>query len=222
MPISISTGGVAGITVETDPTALKLTGGTLSGKLNALTTATSAGVNLGHWTANPSTMVAGDIWIVDRLNFTNRLGNTVGVVTTNQVSTIATSASTPILQVDQTGSGGGLLVRSTSTTATGSAFRIENRGTGNSFVVEDTTTPDGSAFTIDQHGKVGIGIAPNATACLGLDSSGLQFGYSGTVVEDITMESAVNPPAGWNADTVSNAIRITIGGQFYYIPYWTA
>lgn len=33
MSITISGGGVAGITVETDPTALKLTGGTLSGTL---------------------------------------------------------------------------------------------------------------------------------------------------------------------------------------------
>lgn len=157
MPISISTGGVAGITVETDPTALKLTGGTLSGKLNALTTATSAGVNLGHWTGNPSTMVAGDIWIVDRLNFTNRLGNTIGVVTTNQVSTIATSASTPILGVENSGSGGAFVVKSLSATAVGTTLRIENRGTGHSFVVEDTTTPDSSPFVITSDGSVAVG-----------------------------------------------------------------
>ena len=63
MSINITNPGVAGITVESDPTALKLTGGTLSGKLQlAPITAGAASVNLGVGTA-PTTTVAGDIWI---------------------------------------------------------------------------------------------------------------------------------------------------------------
>jgi hypothetical protein len=197
---------------------LPLTGGTLTGKLNALTTATTAGVNLGHWTANPTAPVAGDIWIVDRLNFTNRLGNTIGVVTTNQASTIATSASTPILGVDQSGSGGAMVIKNLSTTSVGTTLRIENRGTGNSFVVEDTTTPDGTAFAIDQFGKVGIGTAPS-TACLSVDGNGINF--NGSTVTDLDVYNATTPPSGWDANTVSNCIRIRINGANYFIPYWS-
>jgi len=291
MPISISTGNVGGITVENDPTALKLTGGTLSGtlyvptvrnllnenlniaayndtgagttfnhtfspldgkfnlatngggltfpngstqttaglplaggtltgKLTALTTATTAGVNLGHWTANPTTPVAGDIWIVDRLNFTNRLGNTVGVVTTNQTNSIATSSSTPILSVDQSGSGGTVAFRTLSTTSVGTTLRIENRGTGNSFVVEDTTTPDGTAFAIDQHGKVGIGVAPHATACLNLDDNGIRFQDGESTLNGCHTYFAVSPPAGWTAETAGNALVFKINGVRYFVPYF--
>jgi hypothetical protein len=46
MSITISGGGIAGITVETDPSALKLTGGTLSGELNLPTLGNLLNANL--------------------------------------------------------------------------------------------------------------------------------------------------------------------------------
>ena len=84
-------------------------------------------------------------------------------------------------------------------------------------MVEDTTTPDGSAFTIDQHGKVGIGIAPDATACLTLDTTGLRFG-NGDTITSIYPEGAPSVPSGFNADTPSTIIRMTLNGIEYGVP----
>lgn len=161
MGIDIS-GGINGITVESDPTALKLTGGTLSGKLTATTTATTAGVNLGFGTTAPTSVVAGDIFITDRMQYVNRLGNLIGMVSTNQTSTIATSSAANILSIDQNGTGGVLICRTLSTSAAGATLRVENRGVGASFIVEDTTTVDTDAFVITSNGSVGVGVSASA------------------------------------------------------------
>ncbi len=216
MSISIS-GGASGITIETDPTALKLTGGTLSGKLNATTTATTAGVNLGHTTSMPTSLSAGDVWITDRMNYTNRLGNVIATVSTNQISTISTGSSTPVLQVEQSGTGGGMVVRSTSATAAGTTLRVEQRGTGNAFLVEDATTPDSTAFVINQHGRVGIGVNPSATACLKIDATGLEFN-GGKVITNIVEDGDTSIPQGWTAESPSQMLRFTINGLVYCVP----
>jgi hypothetical protein len=54
-------------------------------------------------------------------------------------------------------------------------------------VVEDSTSPDATAFVIDQHGKVGIGVAPDATAALKVDGNGIMFG-DGTVQYTATLQ----------------------------------
>ena len=41
--------------------------------------------------------------------------------------------------------------------STGAALRVTQGGVGNAIEVEDNTTPDGSSFTVDQFGQVGIG-----------------------------------------------------------------
>jgi hypothetical protein len=53
---------------------------------------------------------------------------------------------------------------------------VTQLGTGNALVVEDSTSPDATAFVIDQHGKVGIGVAPDANAALNVDTNGIKFG----------------------------------------------
>ena len=55
------------------------------------------------------------------------------------------------------------------------ALRINQRGAGNAITVEDSTSPDSTPFVVDQFGKVGIGIAPDATAALKIDSNGMSF-----------------------------------------------
>lgn len=200
MSIDITNPGVAGITVESDPTALKLTGGTLSGKLFTTPTAGVAGFNIGTGGTDAGSTTAGDMWIATggaTLNFRDGLGAWRQCLNTSSAGIIQTTSTAP-------------------------ALRVTQMGNGEAFRVEDSTTPDTTAFVISNNGKVGIGVAPSATACLSLDTNGVLFGYSGSVVEDIANEGAASPPAGWNANSVSNAIKIRINGNFYYIPYWTA
>lgn len=169
--------------------ALPLTGGTLSGKVNlAPLSAASASLNLGIGTA-PTTTVAGDIWIATNINYKDNAGtqkavantNTANTFTVNQVITAATTG--PLLRVTQT-------------------------GTGNALVVEDAN-PDGSAFIIDQFGKVGIGVAPDATAAVTVDSTGIKFGANATVQSVSSVVTATG--------TYDKEIPIQINGVNYRI-----
>ena len=87
-------------------------------------------------------------------------------------------------------------------------LRVTQTGTGNALVVEDTNNPDGSAFIIDQFGKVGIGTTPDATAAVKLDANGISF--NGTVFN----------PTGTSAHTGGNDtldLLVTINGTPYRI-----
>ena len=138
-----------------------LAGATFTGKVNGTPSATTAAFNIGTVTAAPTTLVNGDIWITDRLAFRNRFGNTITVLTNNQTNTIATTSDAAfILGITQGGNGGGL--------------RVVNNGTGDSFRVEDET-PESTPFVISNTGRVGIGVAPDATAALKVDAGGIKF-----------------------------------------------
>lgn len=128
----------------------QLAGATFTGKITGTATATTAGVNLGTVSAAPTSPANGDIFITDRLQFINRFGNQIGVVSTNQSNTIQTGhATAAVLTVWQSSNGG--------------ALRVVNTGTGDSFRVEDES-PESSPFVIDANGKVGIGgVVPAAT-----------------------------------------------------------
>jgi hypothetical protein len=270
MSITITGGGVAGITIETDPTALKLTGGTLSGELelpqigNLLNTPlvinsyndTGAGTNYNHTftpfdgkfnlatngggltfpngttqvtaglpltggtvsgkvsfsptttaainlvpNATPASPVAGDVWMGTNTLLVRGSDNF-----TRSVALLNNSQTFTAYQIVDTSS-------------TFSALRVTQRGTGNAIVVEDSTSPDSTAFVVDQYGKVGIGIAPDATACLSVDGTGINF--NGSTVTNVDVYGATTPPSGWDANAVQNAIRIRINGGNYFIPYWT-
>ena len=55
------------------------------------------------------------------------------------------------------------------------ALRINQRGTGNAITVEDSASPDATPFVVDQFGKVGVGVAPDATAAIKIDGNGMSF-----------------------------------------------
>jgi hypothetical protein len=72
------------------------------------------------------------------------------------------SLSPTVLKVDATNARVGINNQSPSAVldvqaTTGTALRITNTGTGNSFLVEDSTSTDSTPFVIDQYGNVGIG-----------------------------------------------------------------
>ena len=60
------------------------------------------------------------------------------------------------------------------------ALRITSNDTAPAFIVEDSTNPDTTPFTISSTGRVGIGVTPDSTTCLALDSTGVKFS-DGTV-----------------------------------------
>lgn len=132
------------------------TGATFTGKVNmAAPTAGSASLNLGVGTA-PTTSVAGDIWIAANINFRASDGvakSVANINTTNQFT-----------------QGQAITVNSAS-----NAFRINQLGTGPAFVVEDSVSPDATPFVIDANGKVGVGVAPDATAAIKVDANGISF-----------------------------------------------
>lgn len=255
MAINIIGGGVSGITVETDPTALKLTGGTLSGELNTpelgnilntnlvidsyndtgagthyyhtftpfdgkfnlapngggltfpngttqttaglpltggtlsgklITTATAstAGLNIAVSTTSPTTTVAGDVWVgLNNIFFKDSVGTQRALLNSNTNNSIIATSVTPLLKITQNG--------------TGDAFRV------------DDETPDSTPFVIDQHGKVGVGVAPDATASIKVDATGIKFGANSTVQSVSAVVSATG--------TYDKEIPIQIDGVNYRI-----
>jgi hypothetical protein len=138
-----------------------LSGGTFTGKVNTVApTATNAGLNIGSIdsTSILTNSVAGDVWIGRfQITYKNAQGNVIYGAATN----IANTFNAPQI-ID--------------TTNSAAALRVTQKGTGNAIEIEDSTTPDATRFVVDQHGRVGIGIAPSTVAVLRVDSTGIMFG----------------------------------------------
>lgn len=159
-------GGITGtITSQTDlmsQLGLKanLSGATFTDKVNFTPVAGVAGLNVGIGGTSAASTTNGDLWIATggvNLNF--RDGN--GAWRICAVTTSTNSFSSPQI-ID--------------TTATTAALRLTQKGTGNAIEVEDSTTPDATRFVVDQFGKVGVGVAPDASAALKVDINGIMFG----------------------------------------------
>jgi hypothetical protein len=107
----------------------------------------------------PAAPVAGDVWIS---NSTNKLCWCDGVGFQNQAA--STSRENSFTQS-----------QSISTTDNfNPAFKIVQLGTAEAFRVEDES-PESTPFTISASGKVGVGVASDASVCLSLDSTGVKF-----------------------------------------------
>ena len=132
-----------------------LAGATFSGKVNTTITATTAPINIGSQLTAPTTTVAGDVWIGANINYKSWDGITKAVANTNTTNQFTQGQAISVDSVSN-------------------AFRIQQRGTGPAFVVEDQN-PDVTPFVIDANGKVGVGIAPDATAAIKVDANGISF-----------------------------------------------
>jgi hypothetical protein len=142
-----------------------LAGATFSGKINTAVTDTTAALNIAPQAAAPSSTIAGDIWIATNINFRDVNGTSKAVANTNTSNTYTAP------QIIQTNVG-----------TVNAALRVTQLGTGNAIEVEDSTTPDSTRFVVDQHGKVGIGVIPDATAALKVDTNGIMFGDGTTQI----------------------------------------
>jgi hypothetical protein len=155
--------GATGVSPDTSAFVQK-SGDTMTGKLVAAADTTSSKLNIGDAIAGsaPSSLSNGDVWI----NSNNRLSHRSGGVTYQSALTNGSNSFGSFQIID---------VNSSS-----SALRVTQRGTGEALRVEDETTPDATAFVISNDGRVGIGVTPDATVSLSLDTTGLKFG-DGTI-----------------------------------------
>lgn len=161
-----------------------LSGATFTGKVNlASLGASSPSINLGaQCDSAPASATNGDIWISNaaspKLTF----------------RTIGTNFSVPVLNQFNTFTGQMVI---DTTSASVSALRVTQRGAGNAIEVEDSTSPDSTRFTVDQFGKVGIGVAPDATAALKVDTNGIMFG-DGTTQTTAAVTGIADAPSDGN------------------------
>jgi hypothetical protein len=157
-----------------------LSGATFTGKVNLATiSASSPSVNLGgQCDSAPASAANGDLWISNAASpkITYRTGGiNYNLAVLNQFNTFT-----------------GQMVINTTSSST-AALRVTQLGTANAIEVEDSTSPDSTRFVVDQHGRVGIGVAPDTTAALKVDGNGIMFG-DGTTQTTAYSPSPV-PPA---------------------------
>ena len=171
-------------------------GDTMTGKLIAAADATASKLNIGSaiGAGAPTTTVDGDVWITNQ----NRLaykssGSVINLAGLSQQNTFSqpqsigsTSNAAAVLTASNTGSREAAVFNAQGTSP---AVRITQTGTGESFRVEDEANPDSTAFVISNSGKVGVGVAPDATVALSVDTTGIKFG-DGT----IQTTAAITPP----------------------------
>jgi hypothetical protein len=196
-----------------------LSGATFSGKVNFTSVSGASGLNVGIGGTAVSSPTAGDLWIATGGSILNyRDGAAVHRLVA--VQNLTNTFSSPQI-ID--------------TTNSTPALRVTQKGTGDAIRVEDDTTPDATRFTVDQFGKVGIGVAPDATAALKVDTNGIMFG-DGTVQTTATLQgpqgiqgeqgipgdpgaqgTSLDVRGAWDGTTSYSEGDIVIYGGFAYV-----
>lgn len=142
-----------------------LSGATFTGKANFTPVSGVAGLNVGIGGTSAASTTNGDLWITTggaNLNFRDGTG---------AWKVLAALQNGNVFNAPQT---------IDTTNNTSAALRVTQKGTANAIEVEDSTTPDATRFVVDANGKVGVGVAPDATAALKVDSNGIMFGDGST------------------------------------------
>jgi len=172
--------GVTGSTGATGPTAdlsgyVLRSGDTMTGKLIAAADDTASKLNIGVIVGtSPTTTANGDLWITGGNRFAWRSGGT----SYNSAATNLPNTFNSIQTVD--------------TSNSFPALRVTQRGTGEALRVEDETTPDATAFVVSNTGRVGIGVTPDTSVALSVDTTGIKFG-DGTIQTTATLVGATGP-----------------------------
>jgi hypothetical protein len=166
--LEVSTAASTYFTIASAAGKANLSGATFTGKVNLPDLGVNTpSLNLGGTalSTTATSAASGDVWISGATSpkLTYKVGGANLYCATSNLTNTFTSSQ--IIDV---------------TTATSAALRVTQKGTANAIEVEDSTTPDSTRFVVDQFGKVGIGIAPDATAALKVDTNGIMFG-DGTV-----------------------------------------
>jgi hypothetical protein len=168
-----------------------LSGATFTGKVNMATIAASTpSINLGgQCDSAPASAANGDLWISNAASpkITYRTG---GI-----------NYNVPVLNQFNTFTGQMVINTTSSSTA---ALRVTQLGTANAIEVEDSTTPDSTRFVVDANGKVGIGVAPDTSAALKVDTNGIMFG-DGTTQTTAAVSGFI--PGSGNLELGSNYVQ---------------
>jgi hypothetical protein len=157
----------------------------MAGKLIAAANATESRLNIGSalGAGAPTTLFDGDLWITNQNKLAFRSsGTTINAAGTNQSNTYSqpqtissTSNAAAVLSASNTGTREVATFTNT-ISATSDAVVITNLGSGNSLVVNDDVVPDSTRFAVSNTGRVGVGVAPDATVALSVDTTGIKFG----------------------------------------------
>jgi len=179
----------------------KRTGGSFVGKLLLNQTTINAGLNIGQTQGNvPSNTLAGDVWILDNINFKSSNGTAKVVANTNTANTFTQPQ-----------------IISTGTSATLPALRITNQSTtGVSLLVEDTTNPDVNSLVVDASGNLGVGVAVGYTATQKVEVVGnvKADGFVNAAGPVFTVKSVAAHAGGAN----THDIFMSVGGSTYRLP----
>ena len=163
--LEVSTAAATYFTISSAAGKANLAGATFTGKANFTPVSGVAGLNVGIGGTSAASTTNGDLWITTggaNLNFRDGTG---------ALKILASLQNGNVFNAPQT------IDTTNNTTA---ALRVTQKGTANAIEVEDSTTPDATRFVVDAFGKVGVGVAPDATAALKVDSNGIMFGDSTT------------------------------------------
>jgi hypothetical protein len=187
-----------------------LAGATFTGKVNISAGATTSPLNIGAGVSPSGAGTAGDLWIggtnLAYKDSTNTLRTTVTTSQSNTFTNFQTitqgNSVNPSLAVTQTGAGGGVLVT--------------NTGAGYSFKVEDSASPDATPFVIDQNGRTGIGVAPDATVALTLDSTGIKVNGATLIPASAVTNSPITS-GNMSHSEYTKELLININGVNYAI-----
>jgi hypothetical protein len=172
-------------------------GDTMAGKLIVAANDTASKLNIGNALVgtSPTTTVNGDVWITNGNRLAYRSNSTV-------YNTAQTNLQNTFNQPQAVDA-------SSATTA----LRVTQRGAGEALRVEDETTPDATAFVVSNAGKVGIGVTPDATVALSVDSTGVKFG-DGTIQTTAASGGVTSISAGTTGLTPATATTgaVTLAG----------
>jgi hypothetical protein len=152
-------------------------GDTMTGKLVAAADDTSSKLNIGVIAGtSPTSTVNGDLWITGGNRVAWRSGNV-------SYNSAATNLANSFNQAQT--------ISISSGTAT--ALKITQLGTGESLRIEDES-PESTPFVVSASGRVGVGVTPDTTVALSVDSTGIKFG-------DGTIQTTAPVNADWNASS---------------------
>jgi hypothetical protein len=199
-------------------------GDTMTGKLIAAATLSGSKLNIGSAIggASPSSFVGGDLWLSNqnKLTVASSASNTVILAginqsnTFNNTQTISASTSATMLSASNTGTGAAAVFNAQ---GSATAVRITQTGSGESFRVEDESNPDSTAFVISNSGRVGVGVTPDTTVCLSVDSTGIKFS-DGTI---LTTAAKIGQEVRSDFVTDTSYIGIAPNGSAESASVWT-
>jgi len=188
----------------------QLAGANFTGKVSINTGTTSSGFNI-RTGVTPTTSSIGDMWIGNNnLYFVDNAGSSKTIANTNSSNTWSNSNTFSMttgtnfgINLNQSGNGGGL--------------KITNLGTGESLRVEDETSPDATAFVVSNNGRVGIGVAPDATVALSIDATGIKVNGATLIPNSAVTDSPITSGNMSHSEYLKELV-ITINGVNYAIP----